>query len=326
MEFPAGFFQEETRCDFVISSMMKRAWAAELEVLQVVAELCERNGLQYFADWGTLLGAVRHQGFIPWDDDIDISLKREDYDEFIRRLPEELPKGFVMSGMYADSERLQQAAHSQCIRVIADEELWDFNDYMRRFHGFPYQRIGIDIFPIDYMPKDGELVEVQKDIVLYGMAILQYWDELYQSGELDARLCGMEELCQVTIPRDAGTEVFLRRLIDSVSALYRASEAEELTVYSLYVTRPDYRLKKEWYQKAVKIPFEHTEIAVPCGYHEVLTAEFGDYMVPDQGNRGHGYPFYGAMEAELEKQIRAVGFEGTVEEFCQKVSSGNLRV
>ena len=62
MEFPAAFFQEETRCDFLISSMMKRAWAAELEVLQVVAELCERNGLQYFADWGGQASGVYSVG------------------------------------------------------------------------------------------------------------------------------------------------------------------------------------------------------------------------------------------------------------------------
>ena len=138
----------------------------QVDILNYFDAFCKKNDICYWIDYGTLLGAVRHKGFIPWDDDIDISLKREDYTEFIRLLSEELPKGFVMSGMYAASERLQQAAHSQCIRVIADEELWDFNDYMKRFHGFPYQRIGIDIFPIDYMPKDRELVEVQKDLSL----------------------------------------------------------------------------------------------------------------------------------------------------------------
>ena len=95
MLFTHDFFNPEIREGFEISAMMKRAWAAQMEVLQVVADICARNGLQYFADWGTLLGAVRHQGFIPWDDDIDICLKREDYNRLISILPKQLPHGFV---------------------------------------------------------------------------------------------------------------------------------------------------------------------------------------------------------------------------------------
>lgn len=66
MQFTQNFFNPEIREGFEISAMMKRAWAAQMEVLQVVADICKKNGLEYFADWGTLLGAVRHQGFIPW--------------------------------------------------------------------------------------------------------------------------------------------------------------------------------------------------------------------------------------------------------------------
>ncbi len=326
LEFAPDFFQNEIRCDFEISSMMKRAWAAELEVLQVVADVCERNGLQYYADWGTLLGAVRHKGFIPWDDDIDICLKREQYAELIRIMSRELPKGFVMAGMYADSERLRRAAVCSNIRVIADEELWDFNDYMIRFHGFPYQRIGIDIFSVDYMPRDNELVDVQKDIITYGLILSQYLDEFRENGELDDRLSKMEELCGVTIPRDDSTIHYLSRLIDSVAALYGEADADEVTEYPFYVARPGYRMKKEWYQEAVKLPFENIEISVPCGYHEVLTAEYGDYMIPQKLEGGHEYPFYRNMEEELVRQIHAVGFSGTVEEFCQKVSCGEWRV
>ena len=62
--------------------------------MEVVAEICNRHNIQYFADYGTLLGAVRHKGFIPWDDDIDISMFRSDYERFLKIAPAELPSGW----------------------------------------------------------------------------------------------------------------------------------------------------------------------------------------------------------------------------------------
>ncbi|MDO5402264.1 MAG: LicD family protein, partial [Eubacteriales bacterium] len=72
MEFPKSYFEDEVRDGFYVPAMMKRAWAAQLQVLEDVDKVCRDNDIQYFAEWGTLLGAVRHHGFIPWDDDMDI--------------------------------------------------------------------------------------------------------------------------------------------------------------------------------------------------------------------------------------------------------------
>ena len=82
MEFPKEFFLDEVREGFYIPAMMKRAWAAELEILVEIDKICEKHKLHYYIDYGTLLGAVRHKGFIPCDDYIYIMMFRHDYEIF----------------------------------------------------------------------------------------------------------------------------------------------------------------------------------------------------------------------------------------------------
>ena len=72
MEFDESFIKEEVRCDFFVSEKRKKVWYVELELLRKFDEVCKKYNLTYFVEYGTLLGAVRHNGFIPWDDDIDI--------------------------------------------------------------------------------------------------------------------------------------------------------------------------------------------------------------------------------------------------------------
>ncbi|MBQ3939443.1 MAG: LicD family protein, partial [Clostridia bacterium] len=74
--------------------MLQRVHAVQLRLLKEFDRVCRENGLQYFAVHGTLLGAVRHEGFIPWDDDIDVAMPREDYDRFAALAPKALKTGF----------------------------------------------------------------------------------------------------------------------------------------------------------------------------------------------------------------------------------------
>lgn len=326
LEFSADYFKTEVRDGFEIPAMMKRAWAAQMEVLHVVAGVCKNNEIRYFADGGTLLGAVRHKGMIPWDDDIDICVVREEYNRLIQVLPKALPHGFVVAGMYADSERLQKAAFVPHLRVIADETLWNFNDYMRYFHGFPYQRVGIDIFPMDYISRDIGITNVQKQIIRFGIGTLRDWNKLEENGMLDEYVNGFQKLCNVSFDNVNNVKNYMWKIIDKISSISYREEADYITNIFYWLDNDNYKMKKECYDYTIELPFENMNIVAPEMYDEVLRAEYGDYMVPVKGAADHDYPFYGHMESELIKQIRNVGFKGSVDEFCEEVASGRLRV
>ena len=67
MNFPDSYFEDEVKAGFFVSAKMKSYWAMQLEVLNEIDRICRKHHIQYFAEWGTLLGTVRHRGYIPWD-------------------------------------------------------------------------------------------------------------------------------------------------------------------------------------------------------------------------------------------------------------------
>ncbi len=99
LSFPDDFFNDEVREDFLVPEMMKRCWAAHLKILDELQALFNKYGLLYYADFGTLLGAVRHKGIIPWDDDIDISMPRADFMKLLEHA-EEIGGGLVIRSVY----------------------------------------------------------------------------------------------------------------------------------------------------------------------------------------------------------------------------------
>ena len=80
MEYIKDIYRDEIRDGFLVTADRKKIWQVEMELLEVLDRICCRNGLRYFVDYGTLLGAVRHRGFIPWDNDIDVVMMRPDYE------------------------------------------------------------------------------------------------------------------------------------------------------------------------------------------------------------------------------------------------------
>ena len=290
LTFEKDYFLGETRNDFYIEPMMKCAWAAELEVLETVRQICEAHGIKYFAAYGTLLGAVRHKGFIPWDDDIDIMMFREDYDRFLSIASVELPNEYRIYTPYNTED------HKTAFAFLANAASVSYSPKrLQAFHGFPYIA-GIDIMPLDILPDTS--VERNAFFLLFNiiMSCCLKWEE--QTEEVMESLSEIEELCHTAIDRTGNIPHQLCLLADHISQCYKDSESPYVSCVT-YAAPANRTLLREWYADCTWMPFENTEIPVPNGYDRILTTIFGDYMTPVFW-APHDYPFYKAQEEKVK--------------------------
>ena len=299
MDFKEEFFKDEVREGFLVDSTMKKVWAAEMEVLDAVIQICDRHHIRYFADWGTLLGAVRHQGYIPWDDDIDIAMIRDDYQRFLKIAPEELPAPLWLKNMYTDETFCELHTAVWSGRAISFEE-----EYLKKFHGCPYI-VGLDIFPLDYVPKNSDHAVLQRNVYQLIATPACMMEDMDSSGELmEEMLWQIEQVCNISIDRTKPVTNQLYRIMDRISSLYGKEDGDELTLFEMQLSNVPFRLKKKWYAKSIKMPFESMELDVPAGYDDVLKTMYGDYHKIRPFTASHDYPCYKTQQKELENYLK----------------------
>lgn len=295
MEFDTSYFKGEVREGFFVEEKMKRAWAAQIEIIKEIERICEKHGLTYFAAYGTLLGTVRHKGFIPWDDDTDIFMLRDDYEKFCGVVQQEVPKGYELLNLYTTQ------GYKEIFARLVNSRTIDFSaERMRKFHGCPYV-VGVDIFPLDFLPRREEDAELQLDLYKY---VMQVKFRVEKKEEIQEEwLDQIEDLCKVKIHKDKPLLQQLMILMDRLSSLYHRDESDEVTIMHSLANGFRRRMKKEWFEKAVCLPFENTEILVPQGYDECLTQIYGDYMTPKKYEL-HDYPFYAKQDKMIQAAIQ----------------------
>lgn len=317
MEFDKSFFEDEIRDGFYVSAEMKHAWAAQLEVLNDVDKACRENGIQYFAEWGTLLGAVRHHGFIPWDDDMDICMKRPDFNKFVKNVKNIMPEGYQIYNIESDKDNDNLLA-----RIISGRTI-DFSaEYLDKYHGFPYVA-GIDIFPLDFIAPDREeddylctVIDIVNTVAKF-MRMKDSENEAIEGEDLEklnSNLLSIEQLCGVRIDREKDIIQQLNILVDQLCSLYTEDETEELTIRAIWQKNKSYKFRNSYYKKAVRIPFENMTIPVPFGYDAILKQKYGDYMKLVHTWDSHDYPFF-----DKQKDIIREKSESALNEFRDKL-------
>jgi lipopolysaccharide cholinephosphotransferase len=282
LNIPDGFLEGEIRSGFYVEKMMKRNWACMIKALAEIDRICAKYGIKYFADWGTLLGAVRHKGFIPWDDDIDISMLRPDYERFLAAASYELPEGWEILNMYNEKDWRATFSHLVTGRSVRFDK-----EHMDEYYGFPYVA-GIDIFQYDYTaPTEEEDKYVRYVVKIVRNAIREYQSETKDAQEKEDLLASIEQMCRVSIDRNGDVVNQMYRLYDSLSQMYSSEES------SCVALMPDYpNIKKEFFDNMVQLDFEYIKVPAPAEYETLLEIQFGkDWRTPVIAPE-HVYPYY----------------------------------
>lgn len=306
LHFDEDYFKTENRDGFVINELMKRSWAAQLGVLSKIIAICDKYNLTYYAYFGTLLGAIRHQGYIPWDDDLDIALKKEDYIKFLEVAKKELPEEYCILNCYTEPE------YDNSFSRITNGAYIDMLDKrMKDYYGCPFS-VGIDIYPLYYVPRDENNANLQKTILTAIAEILKVVDEAESLNEEDVTalmetLRELEEATGYQFTDDRPIHNHLRILYDQMSRLFEEEESDAVTIFPIYMSN-GYVADKELFAESMQVPFENTTLNVPKGYDEILRKSYGDYMTPRKVRAGHDYPFYkGQLQVLLKYMDEQAG-------------------
>ena len=276
---PPAFWDEEVRCEFKVDESRKKLWGVQIDLLLEVAKICEKHGIPYFAISGTLIGAVRHGGIIPWDDDIDIAMFREDYERFLEICPGELKEPYFLQTTYTEND-----CHCDFARVLNSNTTGIRNSLKKKEH--VNKGIFLDIFPIDALPEDEKKRK-----------------RLFQRTHVRTVIAAANSL---NVNRSPITRAihFLTNLpfsgfdigrwdrkTDRIMASEDAKEAKYVGMLVRAPFRPEQvTWKKEDFAELQMLPFEFFQIPVPAGYDSILKTQYGNYMeFPPVEKRGAGH-------------------------------------
>ena len=238
----------------------------ELKILLHVQKICEAHGLKFYLCGGTLLGAIRHKGFIPWDDDIDIFMPRSDYEKFLTIFEKENEnKNFAAKSLFLGNSPMPYG------------RIWDLSTEVEAQYDENKKCLWIDIFPVDGLPAD--LNEVKKIYDKMGKYRLLRNAGCAKLGEGKTALRKYAKYILKPLARRYGISRLSRKM-DAIAMRYPYETSEYVGNVTGGLYGVGERMLKSEYEKAVTVTFEGHEFPAMSCWDSYLTGIYGDYMTP----------------------------------------------
>lgn len=287
--------KEEEICGYTVSVDIKKLWNVLLDILSQIDRICKKYNIRYFAGAGTLLGAVRHKGFVPWDDDIDVFMLQDDYMKFCEVAEKELSYPYFFQCykgndiFWPDMVMIRRSDTTGCSQRAFDNYIPPAN-----FGMF------VDIFPLTNTPDNKLAFEMQTFLLrLYRKGIRGHEVMLQKQykGEkikLDSRIITWKILKLFNKDYQGVCDRFLK-----IAMKYKKAPFVGLRTYS--PRNKNYVFESAWFDEVVELQFEDRTIPCPVGYDETLRRQYGDYMVFEKGAAQHTMAFLDADTPYTEK-------------------------
>ena len=267
---PEYFFKEEERCGFLVTEKRKKIWAVLFDMLVKFDSVCKQNGLTYFLIDGSLLGAIRHKGFIPWDDDIDVAMPREDYEK-LQALGGEFSDPYFLQTPYSDPNYFYSFVK------IRNSNTTGLNEAFK-YQGFNHGMF-MDVFPLDMVNVDNgeEVYNKIKELCISNSACMRLSNPNFVELEL-------EKLQK----KASKNPLMTYEKINGLASQYNGSNGSYIAHWVLTLYSYD---KLVWYKddfdNVIYWEFEGKLFPVPIGYDRILKTVYGDYFqIPPKEKRG----------------------------------------
>lgn len=265
----------------------------QLKILKEVDRICRKYKLKYALDSGTLLGAVRHQGFIPWDDDADVVFTRKNYDAFIKVVKMELPDTMEIV-MPCDFQGGKVFYDFTARIMYKNSKMHEDTEQMKYYEG-KLNHLWVDLFTVDVLPQG----KFQSQFTLFLHKVI-YALSMGHRDHLDYKKYSLFHKLAVGSCSTVGRLIPMKVLfyLQHKVAVKDRKKKSNLRYYSNY--QPDYlyvTLQKDWCDNVIDMDFCNTKLMCPKHWHEVLTWIYGDYMtMPPKEKR---VPAHSTIEIQI---------------------------
>ena len=299
------FLEPETRVGYFVDAKMKAVWKELLDITEEVVRICDENDLNYTLAGGTLLGAVRHKGFIPWDDDIDLDMPREDYDKLLKILgnPKNkngLRKPYVLQTFMTDAGRISTFAQIRNPQTTAIDRGWT-----RDFSCFN-MGIGVDIFPIDGVPEGRWNNFVTRTTFRIAQGFMG------KSSKPRGHV-GWFGWVKYMFSHFIVTALGRRRIWRIREWAFARNDwrkCRECGEFAFKMDTTTERWMPKIFDSSLIVPFEYLNLKIPVGYEEYLSNMFGpDWRIPKQINGCHNPLVVDAHRPYKEVLVEQFGYK-----------------